>query len=86
MRPLSGLSGGRRQKLRLARLLARAPDLLLLDEPTLHLDLPAIERLQAALARWPGTIVLVSHDAAFRDGVVQRVTTLPGLDSDEGCA
>ena len=80
--PLAGLSGGQRQKLRLALLLAARPDVLVLDEPTLHLDLPAIERLQEALARWPGTIVLVSHDAAFRDGVAQRVVTLSDLDSD----
>jgi ATPase subunit of ABC transporter with duplicated ATPase domains len=76
--PRSRLSGGQRQKLRLVRLLAAAPDVLVLDEPTLHLDLPAIERLQQALAAWSGTIVLVSHDAAFADAVAQRVVRLGG--------
>jgi macrolide transport system ATP-binding/permease protein len=76
--PRSRLSGGQRQKLRLARLLAAAPDVLVLDEPTLHLDLPAIERLQQALVAWPGTIVLVSHDAAFVGAVAQRIVRLGG--------
>jgi ATPase subunit of ABC transporter with duplicated ATPase domains len=74
--PRSRLSGGQRQKLRIVRRLAAAPDVLVLDEPTLHLDLPAIERLQDALVAWPGTIVLVSHDAAFVDAVAERVVRL----------
>jgi ATP-binding cassette subfamily F protein 3 len=76
--PLPHLSGGQRQKLRLVRLLAGAPDVLVLDEPTLHLDLPAIERLEAALAAWPGTVVLVTHDVAFAAGVAHRTVRLGG--------
>jgi ATP-binding cassette subfamily F protein 3 len=76
--PFVHLSGGQRQKLRLVRLLGGAPDVLLLDEPTLHLDLPAIERLGAALAAWPGTLVLVTHDAAFAAAVAHRTVRLGG--------
>jgi macrolide transport system ATP-binding/permease protein len=79
--PVGRLSGGQLRKLRLARVLADDPDVLLMDEPTLHLDLPAIERLQAALAAWPGTVLLVSHDRVFRDGVATRTHALADLDS-----
>lgn len=84
--PVARLSGGQRRKLSLARLLADAPDVLVLDEPTLHLDLPAIERLQEALAAWRGTVLLVSHDRTFREGVVARACALGDLDSDGGGA
>jgi ATPase subunit of ABC transporter with duplicated ATPase domains len=58
-------SPGEARQLALARALARDVALLLLDEPTNDLDLPAIERLQAALAAWDGALVLVTHDDAF---------------------
>ncbi|MFG2874303.1 ATP-binding cassette domain-containing protein [Streptomyces sp. NPDC048337] len=69
-RPVRALSAGGRRKLELAGLLARPLDLLLLDEPTNHLAPAVVEELEAALAHFGGTVVLVTHDrrlrAAFR--------------------
>jgi ATPase subunit of ABC transporter with duplicated ATPase domains len=48
---------------------ARGVNLLVLDEPTNHLDLPAIEQLEAALATYPGTLLLVTHDRRMLDAV-----------------
>jgi ATPase subunit of ABC transporter with duplicated ATPase domains len=62
LRPARTLSPGERTRARLAWLSAQGVNCLILDEPTNHLDLPAIEELEAALAGYPGTIVLVTHD------------------------
>ena len=62
LRPARTLSPGERTRAQLAWLSARGVNCLILDEPTNHLDLPAIEELEAALAGYPGTIVLVTHD------------------------
>src|SRR3984893_14777596 len=57
----------------LARALMRRSDLLLLDEPTNHLDLDAVLWLEQWLRSYPGTLLLVSHDREFLDGVVGRI-------------
>jgi ATPase subunit of ABC transporter with duplicated ATPase domains len=62
LRPAGSLSPGERTRAALALLQARGVNLLVLDEPTNHLDLPAIEQLEAALASYPGTLLLVTHD------------------------
>jgi ATPase subunit of ABC transporter with duplicated ATPase domains len=62
LRPSRSLSPGERTRAALALLMARGVNCLVLDEPTNHLDLPAIEQLEAALAAFPGTVVLVTHD------------------------
>jgi ATPase subunit of ABC transporter with duplicated ATPase domains len=62
LRPARTLSPGERTRAQLALLSAHGVNCLILDEPTNHLDLPAIEELEAALAGYPGTIVLVTHD------------------------
>ena len=63
------LSPGERSRAGLAILVARGTNLLLLDEPTNHLDLDAIEELERALAGYDGTLVVVSHDRRFLDGL-----------------
>jgi ATP-binding cassette subfamily F protein 3 len=72
-RPVSSFSGGWRMRLNLAQALMCRSDLLLLDEPTNHLDLDAIIWLEEWLKRYPGTLVVVSHDRDFLDAVVTAV-------------
>lgn len=76
VRPLAQLSGGQKTRALLARLLLQKPDLLLLDEPTNHLDIAAVEWLEGYLKEWPGAVVVVAHDRAFLDHVVERVWEL----------
>lgn len=70
-RTLGEVSGGESVLLRLAALLLRRPDVLLLDEPTNNLDLYARRRLYAAVEKWPGVLVVVSHDRELLDLVDQ---------------
>ena len=76
--PVKALSGGERNRLLLARLLTRGANLLVLDEPTNDLDLETVELLEAQLAEWPGTLLLVSHDRAFLDNVVTSTFVFEG--------
>ena len=71
MLPLAALSGGERLKAALACVLwrAEATQLLLLDEPTNHLDLASVQAIEAALAGFPGALLVVSHDEAFLSGL-----------------
>lgn len=68
--PVGSLSGGERNRVLLARLFARPSNLLVLDEPTNDLDLETLEVLEARLAEYGGTLLLVSHDREFIDNVV----------------
>jgi ATPase subunit of ABC transporter with duplicated ATPase domains len=68
-RSAATLSPGERTRAALALLQARGVNLLVLDEPTNHLDLPAIEQLEAALATYPGTLLLVTHDRRMLEAV-----------------
>ncbi|HSU42516.1 MAG TPA: ATP-binding cassette domain-containing protein [Polyangiaceae bacterium] len=72
------LSPGEARKLVLAAALSRQVWALVMDEPTNHLDLPSIERLEAALAAYPGAIVLVTHDEAFAASVTARSLRVEG--------
>src|SRR4029453_18804571 len=75
-KPVSGLSGGERRRLSLARLVPPGPNVLVLDEPTNHLDLESREALEAALQRFPGSVLLVSHDRALLDAVGSRTVAV----------
>lgn len=72
-RVISGLSGGQKTRLALAKLLLERPDVLLLDEPTNHLDFPALAWLEGYLKTYPGAVLIVSHDRYFLDALVTAV-------------
>ncbi|WP_433604158.1 ABC-F family ATP-binding cassette domain-containing protein [Dactylosporangium sp. CA-139114] len=69
LRPAASLSPGERTRAALALLQGRGVNLLVLDEPSNHLDLPAIEQLESALDHYPGTLLLVTHDRQMLEAV-----------------
>ena len=76
--PVKALSGGERGRLLLARLLTRPANVLVLDEPTNDLDIETLELLEAQLAAFDGTLLIVSHDRAFLDHVVTSTLVFTG--------
>ena len=76
--PVADFSGGWRMRLNLAQALMTRSDLLLLDEPTNHLDLDAVLWLEEWLQRYPGTLLLITHDRDFLDAVVTSIVHLEG--------
>jgi ATP-binding cassette subfamily F protein 3 len=76
--PMSSFSGGWRMRVALAAVLFSAPDLLLLDEPTNHLDLEATLWLEQYLGKFPGAVLLVSHDRQLLDRAVEAIAHLDG--------
>ncbi|MFF4949769.1 energy-dependent translational throttle protein EttA [Streptomyces chattanoogensis] len=74
--PVTTLSGGERRRVALCKLLLEAPDLLLLDEPTNHLDAESVQWLEQHLAKYPGTVVAVTHDRYFLDNVAGWILEL----------
>ena len=77
--PVASFSGGWRMRLNLAQALMCPSDLLLLDEPTNHLDLDAIIWLEDWLKRYPGTLIIISHDRDFLDEIVNVVVHIDEL-------
>jgi len=72
----SGLSGGMKRRVLLARALVSAPDLLLLDEPTNHLDIEAIDWLEQFLKSWQGALLFVTHDRRFLRSLATRIVEI----------
>ena len=77
-KPVEWFSGGWRMRLSLAQALMCRSDLLLLDEPTNHLDLDAVLWLEDWLARYPGTLLLITHDRDFLDAIVDTIVHVDG--------
>ncbi|MFQ5559658.1 MAG: ATP-binding cassette domain-containing protein [Nitrospinota bacterium] len=73
---LGEFSGGMRIRVELARFLLQTPDILLLDEPSNHLDLFSVVWLESFLKNYPGAIILISHDRLFLNGIVDRIVEL----------
>jgi ATP-binding cassette ChvD family protein len=74
--PVNVLSGGERRRVALCKLLLEQPDLLLLDEPTNHLDAESVLWLEQHLAKYPGTVVAITHDRYFLDHVAEWILEL----------
>ncbi len=79
--PVKNLSGGEKRRVALCRLLMSNPDILLLDEPTNHLDAESVGWLEQYLAKFPGTVIAVTHDRYFLDNVAGWILE---LDRGEG--
>jgi ATP-binding cassette subfamily F protein uup len=75
-RSVGELSGGMKKRVALAQALVAVPDVLLLDEPTNHLDLDSIAWLEELLRNFKGSVMLITHDRAFLDGVATRILEL----------
>jgi len=75
-RPIGSLSGGERARVALAMLIADQRNLLVMDEPTNYLDIPAKHAVESALADYPGTLLIVTHDRYLMDAVCNKVGVL----------
>ena len=82
-KPASVLSGGEKSRLALALILLDPPSVLLMDEPTIHLDVPSVDALVGALVDFEGALGFVSHDVHFIRAVARRVVRIAGGRVDE---
>jgi sulfate-transporting ATPase len=73
---VGNLSGGEKRRVALCKLLLSKPDMLLLDEPTNHLDAESVDWLEQFLARFPGTVVAITHDRYFLDNAAEWILEL----------
>ena len=73
------LSGGEKGRMMYGKLMLRRPNVMLMDEPTNHMDMETIESLQIGLEKYPGTLIFVSHDREFVSGLANRIVEIqPG--------
>jgi ATPase subunit of ABC transporter with duplicated ATPase domains len=72
-KPVSVLSGGEKGRMIYGKLMLTKPNVLLMDEPTNHMDMETIESLQMGLEKYPGTLIFVSHDREFVNGLANRI-------------
>jgi len=77
-RPLREFSGGWRMRVMLAKLLLQKPSLLMLDEPTNHMDLPSIQWIENYLVSYEGALIVVSHDRQFLDNTTNMIVEVSG--------
>src|SRR5437667_1933038 len=78
------LSGGEKGRMIYGKLMLTKPNVLLMDEPTNHMDMETIESLQIGLEHYPGTLIFVSHDREFVGGLATRILELkPGGTIDD---
>lgn len=75
---VSQLSGGQKKRVALAKVILENPDLIILDEPTNHLDMKTKDILKQAIKDFDGTVIVVSHDREFLDGLVEKVYEFGG--------
>jgi ATP-binding cassette subfamily F protein uup len=75
-KPVGQLSGGQRKRVAMARVLIQPADLLILDEPTNHIDNETVEWLEEFLSKWKGALLLVTHDRYFLERVTNRILEL----------
>jgi ATP-binding cassette subfamily F protein uup len=75
-KPVGQLSGGQRKRVAMARVLIQPADLLMLDEPTNHIDNETVEWLEDVLSKWKGALLLITHDRYFLDRVTNRILEL----------
>ncbi|HTK84100.1 MAG TPA: ATP-binding cassette domain-containing protein, partial [Patescibacteria group bacterium] len=82
--PVASLSGGQKNRLMLAKILANPRSLLILDEPTNDLDMDTLDMLEEILAQYDGTLLVVSHDRDFLDQTVTKILAFEGNGKIEG--
>jgi ATPase subunit of ABC transporter with duplicated ATPase domains len=77
-KPMGTLSGGERNRVQMAKMLARGGNLVILDEPTNDLDLPTLRELEEALLEFPGVVICVTHDRFFLDRIATHILAFEG--------